>query len=190
MGSHIHPNARAGPHLPALHPACWLPQVSAALTMWVIWKIELGSSALGQSFHSREDIFWISEYFSATKLASVKKQDTGISFRARVKNGFLWHRKRAVLRSGRYLKNVSTELVILFSFSSKNHILPRNDGRSGGGACILLRDMKSWTRNRVSRTYSCTGPYISYTFPTSVKKVRVGVCESTGYPESTDYCLP
>ena len=60
MGSHIHPDARAGPHLPALHPACWLPQVSAALPMWVIWKIELGSSALGQSFHSREDIFWIS----------------------------------------------------------------------------------------------------------------------------------
>ena len=127
---------------------------------------------------------------SATTLASVTKQDMGISFRARVKNGFLWHRKRAVLRSGRYFKNVSTELVILFSFSSKNHIFPRNDGRSGGGTCTPIRDMKSWTRNRVSRTYSCTGPYISYTFPTSVKKVRVGICESTGYPESTDYCLP
>lgn len=93
---------------------------------------------------------------SETTLASVTKQDMGISFRARVKNGFLWHRKRAVPRSGRYFKNVSTELVIIFTFSSKNHILPRNDARSGGGTCIPARDMKSWTRNRVSRIYSCT----------------------------------
>lgn len=86
----------------------------------------------------------------------------GISFRARVKNGFLWHRKRAVLKSGRYFKNVSTELVILFSFSSKNHIFPRNDGRSGGGTCTPIRDMKSWTRNRVSRTYSLHLLYLSH----------------------------
>lgn len=58
------------------------------------------------------------------------------------------------------------------------------------GACILIWDIKSGLGTRVFRTYFYLSSYISYLFPTSAKKLRVEVCESTRYVAiNSDYWL-